>query len=255
MSAQPRWGNAGQASRPVVVKRDDAAMAWDRNAARILTVTAFASIAAGAIHVSAARTLGRGDTQTFAFFAAVAAAQIVWGVIALVRAPRLWLVLGVLGNAAVVTTWIVSRTVGLPVGEFAHEVLPVGYADVLATILGAVTIVGAATLAIRGSTPTRAMASARGFALVAAIAIGLLALSGAMSQANAFSGSGGGSGQNAPAGGGGYGGYGNGNGSGSGAYGGGAYGGGAYGGTGGTGGTGSTGGTGGTGTMTSSGGY
>jgi hypothetical protein len=213
-------------------------VASDRNAARILTVAALASIAAGVIHVEAARTLGRGDTQTFAFFATVAA-EIVWGLVALVRAPRLWLVLGALGNAVVVGTWIVSRTVGLPVGEFAHEVLPVGYADMLATILGAVTLVGAATLAIRGLSPARAMASARGFALVAAIAIGLLALSGVMSQANAFSGSGGGGGQNAPAGGGAYGGYGNGNGN----YGGGSYGGGAYGGTGGT------------GTTTSNGGY
>jgi hypothetical protein len=176
-----------------------------------LTVAALASIAAGAVHVSAARTLGRGDTQTFMFFGVVAAAEIVWGLVALMRAPRWWLVLGVLGNAVVVTTWLVSRTVGLPVGEFAHEVLPVGYADVLATIFGVVTLVGAATLAIRGSSPARAMAGVRGFALVAAIAIGLLALSGVMSQANAFSGSGGGTGQNAPAGGA-YGGYGNGGG-------------------------------------------
>ncbi len=232
MSAQPRWDHTGQqASRPVAVQRSDVETASDRNAARILTVAALASIAAGAIHVSAARTLGRGDTQTFAFFGAVAAAEIVWGLVALFRAPRWWLVLGVLGNAVVVTTWLVSRTVGLPVGEFAHEVLPVGYADVLATIFGVVTIIGAATLAIRGSVPARAAVRARGFALAAAIAIGLLALSGVMSQANAFSGSGGGSGQNAPAGGGGYGGYG---------------------GTGGYGGSGSSGGTSGT---TSSGGY
>ena len=201
-------------------------------AVRILTVGALASIAAGLIHVEAARTLGRGDSQTFAFFAAVAAAEIVWGVVALVRAPRLGLALGALGNAVVDGTWIVSRTVGLPVGEFAHEVLPVGYADVLATIFGAVTVVTAGYLAIRGASPARALASARGFALVAAIAIGLLALSGVMSQANAFSG-GGGSGQNAPAGGG--------------PYGNGSYGGGAYGGTGGS--------TGGSGTTTSNGGY
>src|SRR5689334_5439687 len=211
MSAQPRWDQPGRATRPVALE-GGAEGASDRNAARILTVAALASIAAGAIHVSAARTLGRGDTQTFLFFGVVAAAEIVWGLVALMRAPRWWLVLGVLGNAVVVTTWLVSRTVGLPVGEFAHEVLPVGYADALATILGVVTLVGAATLAIRGSSPARAMATARGFALVAAIAIGLLALSGVMSQANAFSGSGGGSGQNAPAGGGAYGGYGNGGG-------------------------------------------
>jgi hypothetical protein len=215
MSAQPRWDHTGQqASRPVAVRRTDVETASDRNAVRILTVAALASIAAGGIHVAAASTLGDNNGQTLAFFGAVAAAEIVWGLVALFRAPRWWLVLGVLGNAVVVTTWIVSRTVALPVGPYAHEVLPVGYADVLATILGVVTIIGAATLAIRGSSPARAAARARGFALVAAIAIGLLALSGVMSQANAFSGSGGGSGQNAPAGGGGYGGYGGSGGSG-----------------------------------------
>jgi len=215
MSAQPQWDHTGQqASRPVAVRGGDVETASDRNAVRILTVTALASIATGGIHVAAASTLGDNNGQTLAFFGAIAAAEIIWGLVALVRAPRWWLVLGVLGNALVVTTWIVSRTVGLPVGPYAHEVLPVGYADVLATTLGVVTIIGAATLAIRGLSPARAAARARGFALVAAIAIGLLALSGVMSQANAFSGSGGGSGQNAPAGGGGYGGYGGSGGSG-----------------------------------------
>jgi hypothetical protein len=196
-----------------------------------VTVVALASIAAGAIHVSAATTLGRGNTQTYMFFAMVAAAQVVWGLIALMSAPRWWLILGVLGNAVVLTTWIVSRTVGLPFGEFAHEVLPVEYPDVLVAIFEAVVIVGAATLAIRGSVPARAVTAVRGFALAAAIALGLLALSGIMSQANAFSG-GSGSGQN----------------SGPTAPNGGAYGG--YGGTGGAGGYGGS-----SGTTTGNGGY
>jgi len=210
MSAQPRWDHTGQASRPVEVRRDGVQAASDRNAVWILTVAALASIGAGAIHVSAATTLGRGDTQTFAFFGLVAAAQVIWGSVSLMSAPRWWLVLGVLGNAVVLTTWIVSRTVGLPFGEFAHEVLPVGYPDVLVAAFEALTIVGAAVLAIRRSVPTRAAARARGVALAAAIAIGLLAVSGIVSQANAFSDNGGGqnNGPTAPAGGGGYGGSG-----------------------------------------------
>src|SRR3954471_159620 len=206
MSAQPRWDHTGQASRPVEVRRDGVQAASDRNAVWILTVAALASIGAGAIHVSAATTLGRGDTQTFAFFGLVAAAQVIWGSVSLMSAPRWWLVLGVLGNAVVLTTWIVSRTVGLPFGEFAHEVLPVGYPDVLVAAFEALTIVGAAVLAIRRSVPTRA----RGVALAAAIAIGLLAVSGIVSQANAFSDNGGGqnNGPTAPADGGGYGGSG-----------------------------------------------
>jgi hypothetical protein len=174
-----------------------------------VSVIALASMAAGAIHVSAAGTLGRGSAQNLAFFGVVAAAQIVWGTVALAWAPRWWLALGALGNAVVVTTWVVSRTVGLPFGEFAGVVLPVGFADALATILGAVTAVGAAWLAVRGSGPARSAARVRGFALAAAIVIGAVGLTGVLSQAGAFASGNGGGGQNgptAPNGGGGYGG-------------------------------------------------
>jgi uncharacterized membrane protein YgcG len=221
MSAQPKWDDTGQPPRPAEVRSHHVEAASERNAALILVVAALSSIAAGSIHVAAASTLGDGNTQTFAFFGVAAAAEIVWGLVALARAPRRWLVLGALGNAAVVITWIVSRTVGLPVGEFAHEVLPVGYADVLATVFGAVTVVAAGLLAIRGSDPERAVARVRGFALAAAIVIGVLALSGVISQANASSGGGGGqNGPTAPAGGGAYGGNSGGTGTSSGGYGG-----------------------------------
>src|SRR4051812_2495881 len=161
MSAQPKWEDTGQRSRPVEVRGAVEATS-QRNAALILSVAALSSIGAGAIHAAAASTLGDGNAQTFAFFGVAAAAEIVWGLVALARAPRWWLVLGALGNATVVVTWIVSRTAGLPVGEFAHEVLPLGYADVLATILGTVTVAAAGVLAIQGSGPARGAAPARG---------------------------------------------------------------------------------------------
>jgi hypothetical protein len=161
-------------------------------------VIALTSIATGAIHIAAAATIGRGNAQTEAFFGVVAAAEIVWGLLTLIWAPRWWLVLGALGNAVVVATWIVARTVALPFGPYAHVVLPVGFADVLATILGVVTVVGAAVLAVRGSGAGRAAARVRGFALAAAVLVGALGLAGVVSQANASSGGGGGSGQNAP---------------------------------------------------------
>jgi len=170
----------------------------DLNTARITSVIALASIGAGAIHIAAAATIGRGNAQTEAFFGVVAAAEIVWGLLTLVWAPRWWLVLGALGNAVVVATWIVSRTVALPFGPYAHVVLPAGFADILATILGTVTVVGAAVLAVRGSGARRAAARVRGFALAAGVLIGALGLAGVVSQANASSGGGGGSGQNAP---------------------------------------------------------
>jgi uncharacterized membrane protein YgcG len=90
--------------------------------------------------------------------------------------------------------------VALPFGQFAHIVLPIRFADSVATILAAVTVVGAVVLAVRGSGTTRSAARVRGFALAAAVLIGALGLAGTLSQTNAFaSGGGGGGGQNGPA--------------------------------------------------------
>jgi hypothetical protein len=171
----------------------------DLNAARIVSVAAFASIAAGAINIAAAATIPGLNAQSLAFFWAIGVAGIGWGLVALISAPRWWLALGALGNAVVVATWLVSRTAGLPFGQYAHVVLPIRFADTLAQILSTVTVVGAAWLAVRGSGVARAAARARSFAVVAAIVIGAFGLAGVVSQANAFSsGGGGGGGQNGP---------------------------------------------------------
>ena len=209
MSAQPRWDRSEPTPRPVTVTVSETRPGSDSNGVRIVSVIAMSSIAAGAINAAAAATIARGSAQNLAFFWIVALAQVVWGAVALVRAPRWWLALGALGNAIVVGTWVVSRTVGLPFGDLAGDILSVGFPDSLATILEAVTVVGAAWLAVRGSSPARSAVRARGFALAAAIVLGALGLAGVTSQANASSSGGNGGGQNvptAPNGGGGYGG-------------------------------------------------
>jgi hypothetical protein len=198
MSAQPQWDDTASAPRPVEVPARGVTAERDRNAARIVTVVSLASIAAGAINIAAAATIGGANAQTQAFFAVVGAAQVIWGLSALVWAPRWWLALGALGNAVVVATWLVSRTVGLPFGQYAHLVLPVRFPDTMATILEAVTVAGAAVLAARGSTAMRAVARVRGFALAAAVLIGALGLGGVLSQAHASSGGGGGGGKIGP---------------------------------------------------------
>jgi hypothetical protein len=173
MSAQP-WASGARADP-------------DRNPARVLTAIALASLAAGAINVAAAATVGRdSSTGTLAFFVVVATAQLAWGAVALARAPRWWLALGAVGNLLVVATWVVSRTVGLSVGEFAGMQLPVGFADGLATALEAVTVVGAAALLVRGRGPARSPARSPGATVAAAVVVGALALVGVLSQAGAI---------------------------------------------------------------------
>jgi hypothetical protein len=206
MSAQPRWEQGEERFRPAEVPAHGTLADRDRTRAAVATVIAMASIASGAINIVAATSIPGLNGQSLTFFWTIGVAQVVWGFVTLVWAPRWWLVLGALGNAVIATTWLVSRTAALPFGQFAHVVLPARFADTLAQILAVVVVIGAAWLAVQGSAPARSASRVRGFALAAAIVIGALGVAGVISQANAFaSGGGGGGGQNgtAPYGGGG----------------------------------------------------
>jgi hypothetical protein len=194
LSAEIWWRLTKPASRPVPASGPRADP--DRNPARVLSAIALASVAAGAINIAAAATVGRGSTQNLAFFSVVAAAQLVWGVVAMAEAPRWWLALGAAGNLVVVATWAVSRTAGLPVGEYAGITLPVGFPDGLATALEAVIVVGAVLLMIRGHGPVRSLARSPRVAVAAAVVAGALTVAGVLSQADAFGSSPAGSGQN-----------------------------------------------------------
>jgi hypothetical protein len=199
MTAEPRSTVTKPAPRPVPASGTRADP--DRNPARVLSVIAVASIAAGAINIAAAATVGRASAQNLAFFVVVAAAQLGWGAVALARAPRWWLALGAAGNLVVAATWVVSRTVGLPVGVYAGITLPVGFPDALAMALEVVVVAGAATLLIRGRTPARTAARSLGVTVAAAVVAGALALGGVLAQAGAIgsTSAGNGAGVNGPA--------------------------------------------------------
>jgi hypothetical protein len=184
MSAEARWNVITARSRPVPASGPRADP--DRNPARVLSAIAVASIAAGAINIAAAATVGRAATQNLAFFALVAAAQIGWGAVALVRAPRWWLALGATGNLVAAATWVVSRTAGLPAGVYAGIKLPVGFPDALATALEVAIAVGAAALMIRGRGPARSLAHSPRVTVAAAVVVGVLALFGVLAQAGAI---------------------------------------------------------------------
>jgi hypothetical protein len=183
MSAEHGW-NLTKPMSPAAASRSSANS--DRNPARVVSVIALASIAAGAINIAAAATIGRDSGQNLAFFGVVGAAQLVWGAIALARAPRWWLALGALGNLVVVATWVVSRTVALPFGAYAGVTLPVKFPDTLATALEAVVVVGAAALMVRGRAPARSLTRSPGVTAAAAVVVGALALGGVLSQAGAI---------------------------------------------------------------------
>lgn len=82
-----------------------------------------------------------------AFFAVVAVAQLAWALLAIARPSRsVWLA-GAVGNAVVIVVWIVSRTLGLPLGAESGHAEPVGFADALSSAYEALLVVGAAALA------------------------------------------------------------------------------------------------------------
>jgi len=196
VSAQTRWNLTRPAPHRVPASGPGADQG--RNPARVLSVIAMASIAAGAINLAAAATVGRSSAQNLAFFTVVGAAQLAWGAVALVRAPRWWLALGAVGNLIVVATWAVSRTAGLPVGPEAGITLPVHFPDSLATALEVAVVVGSAALLARGLGTVRSAARSPGVTAAAAVVAGALALGGVLSQAGVFGSSSAGSQQNGP---------------------------------------------------------
>jgi hypothetical protein len=98
------------------------------------------AIAAGLIHAVAAV----GHVTEFwlfaVFFAVLAAAQVTWGVLVYGGADRRVLRAGAWGSAAVALLWLVSRTVGLPIGPEAGTPETAGALDVLATLDELVTV-------------------------------------------------------------------------------------------------------------------
>jgi hypothetical protein len=160
-----------------------------RRATLVALVVALASAGAGAIHFAVIR--GHFDEYWLygLFFIVTALIQLAWATAVIVRASDVLLVVGILVNAAIIGTWIVTRTFGLLIGPGADEAEPVGLADALATAFEVIIVV-CGILALRGRAravelpPGRAEALTWGLWLAAAGAttIGLLSAIGAASS-------------------------------------------------------------------------
>jgi hypothetical protein len=81
------------------------------------------------------------------FFVTTAVLQVMYSMtLAVGRPNRTLLWLGIAGNTLVIAMWAVTRTLGIPFGPMAGEVLSVGLLDGVAQILGATQIVHLAVL-------------------------------------------------------------------------------------------------------------
>jgi len=104
-----------------------------------------------------------------AFFLVISWAQLIWPVVLLWRPSRLWLWLGIAGNAVIIAVYAASRTVGLPFGPDLHSPESVGALDVMSCVLEFGLIVGCAALLWRPSLADRP--AARGGAVARAAAL------------------------------------------------------------------------------------
>ena len=135
----------------------------------VLGALASLSAAAAAIHFAVVFEHFR-DYQLYGvFFLVLAWAQLIWPAVLLWRPSRLWLWLGIAGNAAVLAVYVASRTVGLPFGPDLHHPEQVGGLDVMSCVLEFALVIGCAALLWRPSLADRPVRRRGGVAAAAAL--------------------------------------------------------------------------------------
>jgi hypothetical protein len=119
-------------------------------AARVLAYClAILSAAAAVIHFAVAGSHFHEYWAFGVFMLAVAWLQLLWAVGVIIRPARWLLWAGGLVNAAVIVVYIGTRTVGDVIGPTPREVEPVGFGDVLCTVLEAIVVAGCLWLLAR----------------------------------------------------------------------------------------------------------
>jgi hypothetical protein len=89
--------------------------------------------AAGVIHAKAAIDHRDVSALHVVFFEIVACAQLLWGAALYRRPGQRLLAAGAIGSLAVVAVWVLSRTIGLPVGPTPWRPEAVAAIDAIAT--------------------------------------------------------------------------------------------------------------------------
>ena len=127
------------------------------------------SVGAAAIHFAVMFEHFAEYTLYGVFFLVVAWAQMIWAAVVLWRPSRLWLSLGIVGNALVLAVYVASRAVGLPVGPDAGHPEPFGGLDGVSAFLEFALIAWCAALWWRPSLADRPVRR-RGLAALASVA-------------------------------------------------------------------------------------
>jgi len=95
----------------------------------VLAAAALCTAGAAAIHFSVTSEHFREWWGFGLFFLCAAWAQLVWAAVVVRVESQTLLLVGLVGNLAVVLLWLVTRTVGLPFGPDPGEIETLGWAD------------------------------------------------------------------------------------------------------------------------------
>jgi hypothetical protein len=147
-----------------------------------LRCLAVLSVATAVIHFAVAGAHFQ-EYWLFGVFMLVAAwLQLSWAILAVIRPSRVTLWTAIVLNAGVIVVYIVTRTVGDVVGPTPHEVEPVGFGDLLCTVLEAVVAAVCIWLLIRRPsrqvTRPRLVAAPAATAAVIAVLLGVALVDG-----------------------------------------------------------------------------
>jgi hypothetical protein len=127
------------------------------------------SVGAAAIHFAVVFEHFAEYTLYGVFFLVISWAQLIWPAVLFWRPSRLWLSLGIAGNAVILAVYVASRTVGLPFGPDLRNAESVGALDVVSCVLEFGLIVGCAALLWRPSLADRPVARRGALASAAAL--------------------------------------------------------------------------------------
>ena len=108
----------------------------------LVLVMAGLSAGAAVIHLVAAPSHYAEIGDLAAGFVAAAAFQAGWIRWCLAGPSKRTVLIGIAGNLAIVAAWAWTRTVGLPVGEFAGAPEPVGYPDTASVVFELLLVAG-----------------------------------------------------------------------------------------------------------------
>ena len=166
----------GPAARPPTEQGDQPTGATASNAGWITPLQGIASLGAGAIHAAAVGV--HAEHQTLSrLFVAVAAAQILVGLVTLLRGGRAVAAATALVNGGAVVAWIVTRVSGISWIEGLEQSEAPQFADTVCATLGALAV-GAAIVTLRGgagrtmrATPTRVGLPAIGLGAITVVAM------------------------------------------------------------------------------------